>query len=61
MKEYYNKSVDEVLQELKVGENGLADLQVDNMRMQFGENKLKEVKKPSPIMVFVSQFNDFLI
>lgn len=37
MKEYYNKSVDEVLQELKVGENGLADLQVDNMRMQFGE------------------------
>lgn len=61
MKEFYRMPADVIMQRLNVMENGLADIRVEIMRKQYGKNILPEVTKPSPIMVFLSQFNDFLI
>lgn len=61
MKEFYRMSTAEVLDDLKVGQNGLDHGQVEVMRQLHGPNILQEVERPSPIIVFLSQFNDFLV
>ncbi len=61
MKEFYRMPAEEIMQKLNVEENGLAEIQVEIMRKQYGKNALQEAAKPSPVMVFLSQFNDFLI
>lgn len=61
MKEFYKMTIDKVMQELQTNENGLDDMQVENMRKLHGRNILQEVKKPSSIFIFLSQFKDFLV
>ncbi|WP_312649973.1 cation-translocating P-type ATPase [Aminipila sp.] len=61
MKKYELMSVEEVLNDLKTGKDGLNRQQIAQNKEQFGENKLPEEKSVPPIIVFFSQFKDFLV
>nr|WP_315019807.1 cation-translocating P-type ATPase [uncultured Aminipila sp.] len=61
MKKYELMSVEEVLNDLKTGKDGLSQEQIAHNKEQYGENKLEEGKPVSPIIVFFSQFKDFLV
>lgn len=61
MMEFYRKSKDEIMHEFQSGIEGLNGIQVENMRIKFGSNELQERQKKSPFIVFLLQFNDFLI
>lgn len=61
MEEFFRKTTDEIMDEFQIGLQGLNDSQVETMRSKYGSNELQESKKRSPLMVFLSQFNDFLI
>lgn len=61
MKKYELMSVEEVLNDLKTGKDGLNREQIAQNKEQFGENKLPEEKPVPPIIVFFSQFKDFLV
>ncbi|MHC1722371.1 MAG: cation-translocating P-type ATPase [Aminipila sp.] len=61
MKKYELMSVEEVLNDFKIGKDGLSQEQVEHNKEKFGENKLPEEKPVSPIVVFFSQFKDFLV
>lgn len=56
------KTKKELLDEFKINqENGLSHEQVNDNRLKYGENKLKEKKKTPLILVFLSQLNDPMI
>ena len=61
MKEFYNKSIDELYKDFDSGENGLSIEEARIRLEKYGENKLKEAKKKSSLVMFLSQFNDFMI
>ena len=60
-KQWFNKSIEEVKKELKVGSNGLSDEQVKEKREIYGLNELQAKKKKNLIVKFVEQFKDFMI
>ena len=61
MKEVYNKSVEELYEELDSSKSGLTEEEALKRLETNGENKLDEAKKKSNIALFLSQFNDFMI
>ena len=61
MKEFYRFSAEELFNDFNTGIQGLDEPRIERMRTQYGANELAEAEKLSPIMVFLSQFNDFLI
>lgn len=61
MKEYWTMSTEEVKTELDVTDHGLSAAQVEQIRLDKGENVLKEGKKKSILQVFLSQFCDLLV
>lgn len=61
MKEIYNKTVEELYEELKSNINGLTNEEVKERLEKYGENKLEERKKRSNLVMFLNQFNDFMI
>ena len=63
MKEnYFNKTVDEVKEELKTDiQNGLTSEEVAQRQEKIGLNELKAAKKKSLIVKFLEQFKDFMI
>ena len=61
MKQAYNKTSEEIMLDLGTSENGLNEAQIAASRSEHGSNSLGEEKRVSPLMVFLSQFNDFLI
>lgn len=56
----YNKSIDEILNELNSSINGLSDNQV-NERSQYGKNILPKKKKDSIITIFFNEFKDPIV
>ena len=61
-KNWYNKSKEEIENELKTNESsGLSAKQVEEKREQYGFNELKAKKKKSLFMKFLEQFKDFMI
>ena len=61
-KNWYNKSKEEIENELKTNESsGLSAEQVEEKREQYGFNELKAKKKKSLFMKFLEQFKDFMI
>ena len=60
-KEIYNESVDEIFERLGTSEKGLTEEEVKSRLERDGENKLLERKKKSNLVLFLSQFNDFMI
>ena len=61
MKQFYQKGVDEVLEELATTPQGLSQKEVDKRRETYGRNELEEQKPMHPFMVFLSQFKDLLV
>ncbi len=61
-KQWFNKTVEEVEKELGTNkENGLSSKKVEENRVKYGLNELKEKKKESLIQKFIDQFKDFSI
>ena len=59
---WHNKSTEEILRRLKTNAKiGLAELEVEKRKLEFGKNKLEEKKKESLFIKFIKQFNDFMI
>ena len=60
-KEDWNYSAQELLQKFDVTEQGLNNVQVEEIRRLTGENILQEGKKKSTLEVFLGQFCDLLV
>ena len=58
MKKSYTQSVQEVLQDLGVGPEGLSTEQAKQRLEQYGPNKLKEAPKPTLLQRFLTQLKD---
>ena len=58
---YYNKQIQEILEEFQTTKNGLDENAVTASRDKYGENKLYEKKKKSVFMIFLVQFKDLLV
>ena len=61
MKKEWSKTVDELMVEHQVSDNGLNSEQVERIRKEKGENVLQEGKQKSILEVFLSQFADLLV
>lgn len=61
LKDFYQKTVDEIYKELDTNVNGLTNEEAAERLKKYGENKLKERKKKSNFIKFIEQFNDFMI
>lgn len=61
MKEWYQKSKEQVLQELGVRAEGLTRAQAEEILQREGENVLTEGKKKSTLQVFAEQFCDLMV
>ncbi|KGR77757.1 calcium-translocating P-type ATPase, PMCA-type [Ureibacillus manganicus] len=61
MKEHYQKSPIEVLQDLNVNEDGLTSENVLKRQIEFGYNELTEGIRKNGVQVFFEQFKDSLV
>ncbi|WP_332649050.1 cation-translocating P-type ATPase [Lysinibacillus sp. 54212] len=61
MSHFYQKSSEEVLDELQASLQGLTEQEVQQRRTQFGFNELQEGKRKNIVSVFLEQFKDFLV
>ncbi|MBL4931376.1 cation-translocating P-type ATPase [Clostridium paridis] len=61
MKNYYNKSSEELLKEFNTSLSGIDSSKVHEIREVNGFNELLEGEKKSLIMIFLEQFKDFLV
>jgi len=61
MSNYYDKSVDQVLKELKTTKSGLSTQEAQERLAKYGENKLPEGKKKNWLVRFLSQFKDIMV
>ena len=62
MKNWYQKNIEEVKEELKTDiQKGMSDEKVKEAREKYGFNELKAKKKKSLIVKFLEQFKDFMI
>ncbi len=59
--EYYKLSEKEVLDALRTSEKGLSEEESKQRLKEYGENKLKEIKKTSAFEIFFRQFTDPLV
>ncbi|GLC81878.1 cation-translocating P-type ATPase [Lacrimispora brassicae] len=61
MKDWYQKTEEEVLQELHTSKEGLKEEEAAGLLASKGENVLEEGKKKSTLQVFAEQFRDLLV
>ena len=57
----YNETVEELYTRFETNRNGLTEEEVQKRLERDGQNKLVERKKKSNLMLFLGQFNDFMI
>lgn len=57
----YNETIDELYKRLDTSINGLSKEEAEKRLQTYGENKLQEAKKKSNLVIFLNQFNDFMI
>ena len=57
----YNETIDEIYKRLDTGIEGLSQEEAEKRLQVYGENKLQEAKKKSNLVIFLNQFNDFMI
>lgn len=60
-KEIYNEEIETLYQKFKSSEKGLTSEEAKKRLEENGENKLLERKKKSNLILFLGQFNDFMI
>ena len=58
---FYNLSSEESLNELKSNQEGLSEEEAKKRLIELGPNKLKEAKKESKLVKFLSQFKNLMI
>lgn len=58
---YYNKTLEEIYEELKTSKDGLSEKEANNNLNKYGLNKIEEAKKKSKFRRFLEQFNDIMI
>ncbi len=62
MERWHIKNIQEVEKALETNiTSGLSCTEADKRLLKFGPNKLKEIKKRTPILMFLDQFKDFMI
>lgn len=59
--EAYKQTPEALMYQLGTGADGLSDEQVKENRSKYGENTISEGKKQSTLVIFLSQFKDFLV
>ncbi len=59
--EFYNETVNDLYKRLDTTENGLTEEEAKKRLEKYGENKLIEQKRKSNFVLFMGQFNDFMI
>ena len=57
----FDKSIDEVLNELATKKEGLTQKEADIRLKKYGFNEIKETKKISPLIIFLRQFQNIVI
>lgn len=57
----YNEKVEDLYKRLETNINGLSEIEAKKRLERDGQNKLEERKKKSSLMLFLGQFNDFMI
>ncbi|GAD15476.1 calcium-translocating P-type ATPase, PMCA-type [Lentilactobacillus otakiensis] len=60
-KMFYQRTVDDVMSQMKAHPTGLSDQEVRDRREQFGANKLTSKRRTTLIEKFISQFKDLMI
>ncbi len=58
---YYQKTIQDIFNELDTSIYGLNDIEVTNRQKKYGKNILNPKKEDSPIIVFIKQFTDLLV
>ena len=61
MKKFYQMPISEVINNFNSKLTGLSNEDVSKQRETYGRNQIEESKSISPIIVFFSQFKDFLV
>ncbi len=61
MKEWYQISTEDVMENMQTTSNGLHEEEVKKRREAYGENVLAEGKKKTMLQVFLGQFADLLV
>ena len=61
MKENYQKSKEQLFDELVSSESGLTNAKAQENIQKYGKNELLEEKPKSPFIIFLEQFKDFLV
>jgi Ca2+-transporting ATPase len=60
-KEWYNKTVEQTLNECDTTVRGLTSQEAQERLNQYGPNELRKEKRRSPFKIFLNQFNDVLM
>lgn len=60
-KMFYQRTVDDVMSQMKAHPTGLTDQEVKDRRQQFGANKLTSKRRTTLIEKFIAQFKDLMI
>lgn len=60
-KQFYQRTVDDVMSQMKANPHGLTDQEVRDRREQFGPNKLTSKRRTTIIEKFFAQFKDLMI
>lgn len=61
MPEFHSQHFDRALADLKTGHSGLTDSEVQKRLSEYGPNELVSKGRASPLVLWLSQFKDFLI
>ena len=58
---YYQKSLEEILNNLKTSKIGLSSTEAKKRQKKYGYNELKKEKSDSALKIFLRQFNSFIV
>lgn len=61
MKVFYQMPYEEVVKQINSQITGLSNKDIPKQRETYGSNQLEESKSVSPVIIFLSQFKDFLV
>ncbi|HOC39167.1 MAG TPA: HAD-IC family P-type ATPase, partial [Thermodesulfobacteriota bacterium] len=59
--QWHQEDVEAAFEKLKTSPQGISDREAGQRLKEHGLNELKEKKKKNPFMMFLDQFNDFMI